>query len=145
MSTIAKLLAVSAVVMGISYTISKEQIFAPLRRRCGGKETFFGYLVSCPYCLSHWVAFLMVPLTGLYLFELAIPEGLLSSVINWFLSAIVVTVVAAFLRVAFFFLDERQGLLRREERHLDHLIEEKEREREEEPPLIQPPGAPLPH
>jgi hypothetical protein len=35
-------------------------------------------------------------------------------VLRWFLSAILVTVVAAFLRVGFWFIDERQALVRKE-------------------------------
>lgn len=61
-----QLLLVSLFVMGIAQTIAKERIFAPLRSRLGGVETWAGYLVSCPYCVSHWVAFVVVPLTGTY-------------------------------------------------------------------------------
>ena len=63
-----QLFAVSAVVMGLSYTIAKEELFRPVRDRCGGRETWLGYLVSCPYCVSHWIAFIVVPLTGTYIF-----------------------------------------------------------------------------
>ena len=50
--------------MGLAQTIAKERVFEPLRDRLGNKETWLGYLVSCPYCLSHWLAFVLVPLTG---------------------------------------------------------------------------------
>ncbi len=110
------LLAVSAVVMGLSYTIAKERTFAPLRERLGGRDTWLGYLVSCPYCASHWIAFAVVPLTGAYYLEVAPRWGVVSSVLSWFLSSILVVVVAAFLRVGFFFVDETQGLVRRRQR-----------------------------
>ena len=61
-----QLLAVSLVVMGLSHTIARERIFQPLRARLGGKDTWLGYLISCPYCVSHWIAFILVPLTGTY-------------------------------------------------------------------------------
>ena len=32
----------------------------------GGHETWLGYLVSRPYCASHSLAFVLVPLTGVY-------------------------------------------------------------------------------
>jgi hypothetical protein len=115
MTGLAKLLAVSAVVMSLSYTITKERLFAPLRQRLGGPETFFGYLFSCPYCISHWLAFLLVPLTGSYYIDVAL-VGWPGALLEWFLSSILVAVVAAFLRVLFFCIDETQGLIRREQK-----------------------------
>lgn len=99
--------------MGVSYTLSHERIFEPLRRKLGGKETWLGYLVSCPYCNSHWIAFVLVPLTGSYFIHVAPEWGLASKLLDWFLSSILVTVLAAFLRVIFFWVDETQGLVRR--------------------------------
>jgi hypothetical protein len=110
-----QLFAVSAVVMGITQTISKERIFAPLRERLGGKETWLGYLVACPYCLSHYVAFALVPLTGTYPIPVVV-VGWVGDVLSWFFSSILVTVIAAFYRVLFWFVDEAQGLVRRRQR-----------------------------
>jgi hypothetical protein len=115
MAGLAKLLAVSAVVMGLSYTVARERLFAPLRRCLGGPETFFGYLVCCPYCVSHWFSFFLVPLTGAYYIDTVVP-GWPGALLDWFLSSILVTVIAAFLRVFFFFIDETQGLIRREQK-----------------------------
>jgi uncharacterized membrane protein len=113
------LLAVSAVVMGLAQTIAKEKIFEPVRERLGGKETWLGYLVSCPYCASHWLAFALVPLTGAYYVEVAVRWGVASRLLTWFLSSILVVVIAAFLRVAFWFVDESQGLIKRQQRTED--------------------------
>jgi hypothetical protein len=110
------LIVVSAVVMGIAQTVAKEKVFEPLRNRLGGKETWFGYLVSCPYCVSHWLAFALVPLTGAYYVRVVPRWGVFSSILDWFLSAILVVVVAAFLRVGFWLVDESQGLVRRRQR-----------------------------
>jgi hypothetical protein len=107
------LLVVAAVTMGIAHTVAKERLFAPLRHRLGGKETWLGFLFSCPYCLSHWIAFALVPLTDAYYVDVVPAAGALAPFLRWFLSAILVTVVAAFLRVGFYFVDETQGLLRR--------------------------------
>ncbi len=134
-----QLFAVSAVVMGLSYTIAKEQLFAPLRARCGGRETWLGYLVSCPYCVSHWIAFVVVPLTGTYYVRMAPRVPILSPVVDWFLSSILVTVVAAFLRVIFFFVDETQGFVRRRKRVAEKEAEVAERAVDDEAP------PPLPH
>jgi MFS family permease len=122
-----QLFAVSAVVMGLSYTIAKEELFRGLRDRCGGRDTWLGYLVSCPYCLSHWVAFVIVPLTGSYYVHMTWRVPYLARVVDWFLSSILVTVVAAFLRVIFFFVDETQAFVRRRKR-----VAEKETEMIEE-------------
>lgn len=110
-----QLFAVGAVIMGMAQTISKEQIFAPLRDRLGGKDTFFGYLVSCPYCVSHYLAFALVPLTGTYPIDVTI-GGWPGAVARWFLASILLTVVAAFYRVVFWFVDETQGLVRRRQK-----------------------------
>jgi predicted membrane metal-binding protein len=111
---IVQLLMVSAVVMGLSQTLTRERIFEPLRARLGGKETWLGYLASCPYCASHTIAFILVPLTGTYAIDVVVGPGWVASLLRWFLSSILVTVIAAFLRVAFWMVDEQQALLRRE-------------------------------
>jgi hypothetical protein len=117
-----QLLAVSAVVMGMAQTIAKERIFQPLRDRLGNKETWLGYLVSCPYCASHYLAFALVPLTGSYYVQVTVEWGLLSRLLTWFLSSYLVVVIAAFLRVAFWFVDETQGLIRRRQRTEDEEV-----------------------
>jgi hypothetical protein len=117
------LFTVSAVVMGLSYTIAKEEMFRGVRDRCGARSGWLGYLVSCPYCLSHWVAFVIVPLTGCYYVRMAWRVPYLSPVVDWFLSSILVTVVAAFLRVIFFFVDETQAFVRRRKKVAEKLEE----------------------
>lgn len=115
MTDLFQLFAVAAVVMGISQTLSKERIFAPLRQRLGGRERWWGYLMSCPYCVSHYVAFVMVPLTGTYPIRVVV-GGWVGLVLSWFFSSILLTVIAAFYRVVFWFVDESQGLVRRRQR-----------------------------
>src|SRR3954467_1998924 len=102
--------------MGLSHTLARERIFEPLRNRCGGMSTWRGYLISCPYCASHWVAFLLVPLTGAYGIRVAFQVPVLTPVLDWFLSSILVTVVAALLRVIFYFVDEEQRLVKTKKR-----------------------------
>lgn len=121
----SRLFIVALVVMCMSHTLSKERIFESLRARLGGRDTWLGYLVCCPYCNSHWLAFVMVPLTDTYVVPIAAgvaatPRWLLS----WFLSSIAVAAVAAVLRVLFYFVDEGQGLLRREIKKTDATLED---------------------
>ena len=101
-------------VMGLSHTIARERLFEALRARLGGPSTWVGYLASCPYCVSHWVAFVLVPVTGTYPLDVVPSLGAGRPVIRWFLSSILVATLAAFLRVAFYFVDESQGLVRRQ-------------------------------
>src|SRR4051812_50035002 len=105
-----QIVLVSAVVMGLSHTIAREKVFAPIRDRLGGMETWPGYLVSCPYCASHWLAFILVPLTGAYGIHVAPRWPVISPALDWFLSSILVTVIAAGLRGGFFLGDEGQRL-----------------------------------
>jgi len=118
-TTLGRLLLVSLVVMGLSHTIARERIFEALRTRLGGKETWLGYLVSCPYCVSHWVAFLVVPLTGTYPIDIVLRWGRAADFLRWLLSSVAVATLAAFLRVIFYFVDETQGLVRREQRSVE--------------------------
>ena len=149
MADLFQLFAVSAVVMGISQTVAKERIFAPLRERLGGKERWCGYLVSCPYCVSHYVAFALVPLTGTYPIQVVV-GGWVGSVLSWFLSAILLTVIAAFFRVLFWFVDEAQGLVRRRQRTEEEELATKrvvrKKVEQELPPGEHPePPSPTPH
>ena len=108
--------------MGLSQTISRERIFAPLRERLGGKDTWFGYLVSCPWCVSHWLSFGIVPLTGLYPVQVAFDLQPLTFLAEWFLSSILVTVVAGFMRVTFWLMDEEQGLVKRRQKRVEEEV-----------------------
>ncbi len=108
-----QLFVIASVVMGASHTIAKERIFEPMRRRLGGRDTWLGYLVSCPYCLSHWIAFAVVPLTGAYYVDVVVLPSPLRAFATWFLSSVFVATVAAYLRVLFYVVDVAQGLLRR--------------------------------
>jgi hypothetical protein len=140
MPSLFKLFAVSAVVMGMAHTLTRERIFLWLREALGGKETFFGYLASCPYCASHYLAFALVPLTSTYGVTVAYDWGWGSKLLTWFLSSILITVIAAFLRVIFYFVDETQGLVRRRQKVEDHKLAVRETLLENgEGPLPPPP------
>jgi uncharacterized membrane protein len=130
MHGVGQLLAVSLIVMGLSHTIARERIAEPLRARLGGKETWLGYLVSCPYCVSHWIALIIVPITGTFAVDVVPRLGPLVDVLRWLLSSILVAVLAAFFRVIFYFVDETQGLVRRRQRSVEEETEARKVERE---------------
>ena len=80
--------------------------------------------------MSHWVAFIVVPLTGTYPLEVVPRWGVVSSLLTWLLSSVLVAVIAAFFRVVFYFVDETQGLVRRQQRQVDEEVETKKAVRE---------------
>ena len=113
-----RLIAVSLVVMALSHTVARERICDPFRRWCGSRDTWLGYLVSCPYCVSHWIALVLVPVCGAFYLRPPYPWGAAATVIDWLLSSVLVAAIAAFLRVGFYLVDEHQSLARREEEQL---------------------------
>lgn len=130
MHGVGQLLAVSLIVMGLSHTIARERICEPLRARLGGKETWLGYMVSCPYCVSHWIALALVPITGTFAVHVSPRLGPLAGVLRWLLSSILVAVLAAFFRVIFYFVDETQGLVKRRQRSVEEETEIRKVERQ---------------
>src|SRR3954471_342162 len=123
MTGIGQLLIVSLIVMGLSHTIARERLFEWLRLRLGGKETWLGYLVSCPYCVSHWIALVLEPITGTYPIDVVPSWGVVRGLVRWLPAAVLVAVVGAFFRVIFYFVDETQGLVRRRQRSLEEETE----------------------
>jgi hypothetical protein len=132
-------LILSLVVMSVANTISRERVFATLRARLGNKDTWLGYLVSCPYCLSHWISFVLVPLFGLHLAAIPYDWPVATPVIDWFFNSILVVQGAAFLRMIFFSIDDLVGVFRRFERLEDDEIERRQGELRSGPALGSPP------
>ena len=89
-----------------------------------------GYLVSCPFCVSHWIALILVPLTGTYAVSVVPQWGVVSDGLRLVLSAILVAVLAAFFRVIFYFVDETQGLVKRQQRSVEEGTENRKVVRE---------------
>ena len=116
--------------MGLSHTIARERICEPLRARLGGMETWLGYLVSCPYCVSHWIALVLVPITGTFPVNVVPRLGPVAGLLRWLLSTILVAILAAFFRVIFYFVDETQGLVKRRQRSVEEETEALKVERE---------------
>jgi uncharacterized membrane protein len=130
MHGVGQVIAVSLIFMGLSHTIAREGICEPLRARLGGKQTWLGYMVSCPYCVSHWIALILVPLTGTFPIDVIPRLGPFAGVLRWLLSSILVAVLAAFFRVIFYFVDETQGLVKRRQRSVEEETAARKLERE---------------
>jgi len=69
------LIIISLAVSSFSYTISQSNLFQPIRFFFLQKFNFIGKLISCTYCLSHWISFLF---TSIY-FKLISYEFLIIS------------------------------------------------------------------
>jgi Protein of unknown function (DUF1360) len=55
-----KIILLALAVSSISVTISKSNLFEPIRERLNNWSDFLGELIYCPYCLSHWLSILGV-------------------------------------------------------------------------------------
>jgi hypothetical protein len=116
---LGQVLGLAMVVMGLSHSLARERIGAGIRAALGGPDTWLGYLVSCPYCVSHWIALVLVPVTGIYPLQVVPRWGLASDIMRWVLSTVLIATLAAFFRVAFYFVDETQGLVRRRQKFVE--------------------------
>lgn len=50
----------SFVTSAIAFAVSETKAFGPVRSLAGRNNAILGNLLSCGYCLSHWVAFAVV-------------------------------------------------------------------------------------
>lgn len=57
MTPILTVAYLALVVSAMSMTISKTEIFLPLRSWIYEHNEWLGRLLRCPYCTSHWLAF----------------------------------------------------------------------------------------
>jgi hypothetical protein len=79
---------VSLATFAMSTTIATTPLLDALRRKAYERSAMTGKLASCPYCLSHWIAGVFVPLAGLKL----VPGN---SVVNWLISLFAVVGMSA--------------------------------------------------
>jgi hypothetical protein len=82
--------------------VTETKLFAPMRERVKGKSGFFGELVSCGYCLGHWMAFVMV-----LIYRPRLLEGWW--LLDYFLTALVIAWLAGFQWAIMCRLMERAG------------------------------------
>lgn len=88
MRVIEELLILSLATAAISMTVAKAPVFESVRYWFDGRNEWLADLIHCPYCLSHWVAFLAVIVYQ--------PRFVSSGVeiIDWFVSAMAIVAVA---------------------------------------------------
>lgn len=60
MEMLILLFVLSLAVSAGSLTLTKAKISATFRERVAARSKFFGELLECPYCTSHWLGFFAV-------------------------------------------------------------------------------------
>lgn len=97
-----KVLYLSFVTASVSFTVAETKLFLPLREWAMRINAYLGELLSCGYCLGHWVAFALVAIYQPRLFEFW-------WLLDYFLTALVIAWLAAFQWIALCWLMERAG------------------------------------
>ncbi len=92
----------SFVAASISFTITETKLFKPLRERIKRRNSFFGKLISCGYCFGFWIALLFVPVFQPRLFKSW-------WLLDYFLTALVISWVCAFQWILMCWLMEKAG------------------------------------
>lgn len=64
-----KIIELSFVTASLSFIVTEAKIFKPMREWVKKRNAFLGELLSCGYCFSHWIAFIMVAIYRPRLFE----------------------------------------------------------------------------
>ena len=67
--TMLELFLISMVTASISFTVTESKLFEIFREFVKRKSNFLGGLVSCGYCLGHWIAFSIVILYDFNVFN----------------------------------------------------------------------------
>ena len=80
---ILKAILLSMVVASISFFISHSELFSTIRAWIEKKSQFFGNLIDCCYCLGHWVAFIIVLLFDVKIFDTGWGQGGIDIVLTW--------------------------------------------------------------
>ncbi len=86
----------------VAFTVSEATVFAGVRTWVGKRNQALGKLLSCGYCVSHWVAFALVAVYRPRLLRVWWP-------LDYFLTALVIAWLAAFQWAALCWMMERTG------------------------------------
>ena len=97
-----KVLYLSIVTASIAFTVSEAKLFLPVREWFKRKLPYLGELISCGYCLCHWVAFALVAIYRPKLFDLW-------WLLDYFLTALVIAWLSGFQWIVLCWLMEKTG------------------------------------
>ncbi|HSI21265.1 MAG TPA: DUF1360 domain-containing protein [Verrucomicrobiae bacterium] len=60
MAAFSAILYLALAVSALAVTVSKGKVFIPFREKVAKWSSWWGELITCPYCLSHWLALVLV-------------------------------------------------------------------------------------
>lgn len=85
------LVVLSLAIAAVSITITKTKVFRSFREWIDERSDWFGELVHCPYCTSHWVAFAAVAYyqprpveSGVFFVDLVVAAFAVICLTSWF-------------------------------------------------------------
>ena len=87
---VLRLLVLALATSAISVTITRSGVFLGFRNFVAKHSSWFGDLVHCPYCISHWVSLVLLWWYGLRI----LPET--HWLVNLLVSALAVVAIASF-------------------------------------------------
>jgi hypothetical protein len=99
---LAQVVLLSLVTASAVFALSESAVFVRLRDWVKDRSAWMGKLVSCGYCLGHWVAFGLVAIYRPRLFEAW-------WLLDYILTALVIAWLAAFQWAALCWLMEEAG------------------------------------
>lgn len=95
-----QIIHLSFITASISFTVTETTLFLPIREWVKKKHSFSGRMLSCGYCLGHWIAFALVAIYRPRLFESW-------WLLDYFLTAVVIVWLSAFQWVLMCWLMEK--------------------------------------
>jgi len=98
-----QIIYLSFVTASVSFTVTEMKIFQSLREWLKKKNSFFGELLSCCYCFSHWVAAILVVIYQAKLFNTW-------WLLDYFLTVLVVAWLGSFQVVLMCWLTDKAGI-----------------------------------
>jgi hypothetical protein len=99
---ISDFIFVTLATFALSTTIATTPLLDSLRRKAYERSQMWGKLASCPYCLSHWIAAVFVPLTGLRVLPsngFVIQASWFTGLLNWLIGLFAVVGMSAIIDV----------------------------------------------
>lgn len=95
-------LVLALVTASIAFTVTESKVLKPLREWAERLNEKFGELLSCGYCLGHWISFALVAIYRPRLFDFWMP-------LDYFLTALVIAWISAFLWILMCIMMEEAG------------------------------------
>ncbi|MBM3883023.1 MAG: DUF1360 domain-containing protein [Verrucomicrobia bacterium] len=97
-----EILLLSSVTASLSFTVSETRVFRGMRERLMARSPLLGELVSCGYCLGHWLAWALTAVYQPRLFHAWWP-------LDYLLTGLVIAWLSAFQWAVLCWLMQKSG------------------------------------